>query len=503
MIKLRIAALALLVIVTANACKKNAPDLPAPPTGTRLQLSLDSLFFYAKETYLWYDELPDYNTFNPRGYASSDELESLTAALFKLTQYPIYNTTGLPYEYRDGSSSKYSYVDNGNLAQGIKGSINLEGEGEDMGFGVSIVNGTYVFISFVEKGSPADLAGIHRGDRIVTMNGGPVSTNSTTLINAINANSAQMTLQRGGLLGNIYSANLTKTSYTNNPVYKDTIIINDGVNRTGYLALARFSRLSNVQSTLDAVFKRFTDAGVNNLVIDLRYNGGGYVQTFEYLANLMAPSVLNGSVMYKEIFNDLMREGRAPILKSIPYLDENGKQKYNNNKPVTYADLDFSESGNTFEFNKIGTLGAVKKIAFIVSEYTASASELTINSMKPYFGTNLKLVGPAGKRTYGKPVGFFGIGIDKFTVYMSQFASKNANGDGAYYNGMAIDIAAVDDATHNFGDPDEDSFQKALGFITGSPRQSADNARSAQISVQHIDNERFIGMIEERRHLKK
>ncbi|WP_262506178.1 S41 family peptidase [Sphingobacterium spiritivorum] len=126
-------------------------------------------------------------------------------------------------------------------------------------------------------------------------------------------------------------------------------------------------------------------------MLDLRYNKGGYIETTEYLANLIAPSRLNGKIMYTEQFNNLLISGHAKILKHQPYLDHNGNYVKINGRQATMADVDFSEKGNTYQFSKKGKLESIKNIYFITSQSTASASELLISLFKPYF--NVKTVG--------------------------------------------------------------------------------------------------------------
>lgn len=521
--KLRIAALFLMVAAASPACKKDSkatdPPVSPPANGTRLQLSLDSLYLYAKETYLWYDALPDYNTFNPRGFAGDDELTSLKSELYKISQYKINPTTTKPYEFTGTvNRPKYSFVETGNAAQGIKGSVDLDGQGDDFGLGLVIAsdpNGNrFVYVRFVEKGSTAALAGITRGCRVLTMNGATVSTDANTINNALNAATMTLTLQKALPDNTNFSANLTKGTYTNDPVYNYKIYPANGTNITGYLNFARFSQLTNAQPTLDKAFQDFSAAGVNNLVIDLRYNGGGYVATFEYLANLIAPASLTGQVMYKETYNTLMQNGQAPILKYIPLLGADGKQRTGSGgRLLTYADVDYTTAGNTYKFSKKGSLGTIKNVVFIVSGNTASASELTINSLRAYPDKmTVKLVGSAS--TYGKPVGFFGIGIDKFTVYMSQFTSVNAKNEGEYYAGFPVDISSTDDIQHDFGNTAEDGLAKALAFIntglggrTASPELLMNiNGRvmnASSVTMQNVGGEGFVGMVEERVRLKQ
>ncbi|RFM34748.1 hypothetical protein DXN04_14830 [Chitinophaga silvisoli] len=295
--------------------------------------------------------------------------------------------------------------------------------------------------------------------------------------------------------GTTGTVNLSKTNYTTNPVLK-TSILSAGSQKVGYLAYSRFSVLSSSQAPLESAFSTFATAGVTALIIDLRYNGGGYTQTAEELINLIAPSTLNDKTMYTEYFNDLLQNGKATILKQQLYLDANGNTVDYNGHKATYADLDYSISGNTYSFRKVGSLNTVKQVIFIVSGNTASASELVINSLKPYLPVKL-----VGSQTYGKPVGFFGVKIDTYTVYMSNFYMQNANGDGDYFQGMAPDIAASDDVTHDFGDVNEHCIAAALNYISGNPSGRIGVA-TAETPLIHMGPSSFSGMIEDRLHMK-
>lgn len=496
-----IAVFGLLMVAAAPACKKSSGGEPGPvdpPAGSRIQLSLDSLYLYAKETYLWYEALPDYNTFNPRSFEGPDEFASLQSELFKISQYKINTETGQPYEFTGKSSAKYSFVEKGNAARGIKGVVDLEGKGNDLGLSVYLLQNGRVFVRLVERGSPADKAGITRSCEITKVNGTAASGN--TINAALNSSSATITFIKPGNAEQ--TVQLVKAEYVNDPVYNWKVITN-GSNITGYINLTRFSNIDVAKPSLQQAFNEFATKNVNNLVVDLRFNGGGYVSTFEYLANLIAPASLTGQVMYKEIFNKLLQEGKAPILKSIPLLDGNQKPKLDGNgNPMTYANVDFTPTRNTFKFKKEGSLGTIKKVVFIVSGSSASASELTINSLRPHMSITL-----IGDTTYGKPVGFFGIGIDKFTVYMSQFTTVNSRDEGNYYAGLKPDHPAnVDDYLHDFGDPQEICLGKALAYInTGVV--NPDPLKNFRVSdgsqpVQAIGGETFNGMVEDRRVLK-
>jgi len=488
---------------------------------SRTQLTLDSIFLYAKQTYLWYDALPAYEAFNPRSYTTyGTGLNAFEKELFNITQYKINASTGKAYEYSatEPTYPKYSYIDDKSSSGSTAfvpsafSSVELSGVGNDFGIGLSAVTGTDIRIRYVNPSSPGYIASLQRGDRIVTINNRTARADSQTEVDFINNafNSSTITLKVEKANSTISTVSLTKTSYTTSPVMKTSVITKS--NKTiGYIVFARFSSTSNAVADLDKAFADFAKSGITDLIVDLRYNGGGYVSTAEHLVNLIAPSTLNGKTMYTEYYNDIMQKGNASILKYQPLYDDNNKlTPYTggvNGKFATYADVDYSVNGNTNKFAKAGSVNNLKTVCFIVSGNTASASELTINSLKPYL--TVKLI---GSKTYGKPVGFFGITIDKYSVYMSNFQSRNANGEGDYFDGMAVDISATDDVTHDFGDQNEVCLSKALAYLTTGSTVTANTTMSlkggikvssAEVKPEVIPTQStFNGMVENRHKLK-
>lgn len=537
-----------LLCLVAFSCKKNE-DIVIPPVtpgtgtgttaGTRAQLTQDSIFLYAKEVYLWNTSLPDYAAFNPRQYAGT--LDGFDQELYAITQYSPKNaTTGFPYEYTGTvGEAKYSYIDDistHNVIAAVKdpkSSVDLEGIGNDFGlklgaYGVGSGNQYSIYIQAVYQGSPADLKGLTRGATITRINGIAYGSNYTTESDAVNTalNASSVTI--GGVLKDgttSFNYSLNKTTYKSSPIYSAKVLAVSGT-KVGYLAYARFSNLDNSKAGFDAAFADFAAQGVTKLVIDLRYNGGGYVNTAEYLLNLIAPSSLTGQVMFKERYNTLMQTGTAPIMANQPLLEDDGtfqKIKVNNVERVAnYTDLAkdyFSEAKQVTNFSKKGSLQGVTDVVFIVTRGTASASELVINSLKPYL--NVKIV---GTNSYGKPVGFFPITIDYkldattkketgYDIYYSMFQTTNSKGEGDYFDGFKPDLSVTgDDASHDFGDLSENNLAKALSLIITGPLTSGSVSMSirgtrvnaAAVTVKPLrDGAEFNGMIADRPKLKK
>lgn len=506
------AAACLFALIIAS-CKKadtgGGSVTPPPPvsTGTYQQLLADSLFLYAKQIYYWNTSLPDSASFNPRSYAQTDTLTGLQNELFAITQIPINSATGKPYEFyqyvnTQGSTvttSKYSFIEktsdlygggsastiisNQEQVKNIK--MTLDGQENELGFTMGFMyasglNGTSRAIPYtkdsiiglirvVTNGSPAWNAGIRRGDIIAKINGNAwtYNNNFNQIENAIDGNNITLTRYDPVTKKNT-DIPFSKSLYTFNPVYKDTMIT-IGSKKIAYIAYKSFTDTVNSLPVLSAAFQKFQ--GATDLVVDLRYNGGGYVNTAEYFAEFLLPQSAANGVLFKEIYNQTMQNKQATLLKKQPvYNSNNIKQNY------TYYDIDYSVNGNTTNIRKQGSFnaaGTITKIYFIVSGNTASASELLINSLKPYFNTVYLINAPFSSaddktHTYGKPVGFFEIRIGKYSIYMSNFETQNKNSEGGYYQGMTTDTFVYDDIRYDLGDPHENCFLQAIRQITGN-----------------------------------
>lgn len=517
-------------MLAVAACKKSnnptpnpTPDPPitTPTTGTRQQLTLDSIFLYAKDIYYWNDKLPTYEIFNPRQYITgATDVISYNAALLNVAKYSS------PYEWTAGATSpKFSYIfdkTNKNPTAVINpvSSVDLEGNGNDLGirFGLYGTESNYVvYVTAVYQNSPAEKLGFLRGDVVRKINGVSYGSNYGAEVGSLNSALGGSSVVLEGFKGDgttPFNLTVTKGVFGSNPVYK-TKVFNAGAKKIGYLAYARFSNAANSNTVLENAFTSFATAGVTDLIIDLRYNGGGYVSTAENLINLIAPTGTAG-VMFSEYFNATMQAGNAKILSNQPLLDANGKIRYGTNGAMlTYANVNYTVAGNTTNFAKKGTLGNVRNIVFIISSGTASASELVINSLRPHM--TVKLV---GRTSYGKPIGFFPITLEnKYDVYYSLFETKNSLGQGEYYAGMNpdVDIAEVPSGTvmYDFGDARDNYIKNAIqvlapgATVTNSERSvmsvkvSTNNAVSSSnvINTDFTDRE-FKGMVENRLKLK-
>jgi len=477
------------------SCKKNSAEPDADnstpvaekntlqtPTANRDYLTRDSIFLYAKQTYFWNVGMPDYDTFNPRKYSSDNQVLAALAALPST-----------------GGKDKYSFIDDGTVAG------QLGGVSGDYGFSANYDASNLLRVKSVYATSPAGLAGLRRGYQITRVNGRTTLRTSQSDIDNLN----------DGIFGSNPSISLTvvkpdgtsqdlvinRGSYNINPIlYSNTYTV--GAKKVGYIVFNSFT--TNSVPLLDAAFSKFSTDGVTELIIDLRYNGGGSVATAEAFTNLIAPSSQNGKVMYTTYWTKTMQDAQATILQNQKFY-----AKGNDGVTRLYSFFDYSykptaAAGNQEVFAKRGSLNGLTRVYFLVAGGTASASELLINNLKPVM--DVKLI---GRKTYGKPVGFFSIRIDKKDLYIPQFQTKNQADFGDYFDGLTVDKDVVDDLTKDFGDTSEKLLAQALNYSATGTFTSylKDNALSSTsgISRQVIDsnNEQldheFKGMIETRK----
>jgi C-terminal peptidase prc len=372
--------------------------------------------------YYWYQHLPSVNVAN---YTSP---EALLEAL-------RYRPTDSSFSYITSAAANDAFYSD---SQVIK-----------YGF-TQMVNANDILVLEVWSGSPAEDAGLRRGDRIRRVNGQPVSTliANGTLSNAFGPDvvGQSATIEFEKPTGAIQQSAMTKRIVTI-PTVSLTQVVDVGGRKVGYLFFRNFVRPSI--DALNEAFSSLKAAGATDLILDVRYNGGGLVDVAVHLASLLGGTRTNGQVLLNWIHNDKV----GPTL----------------NKVTRFTDAPEQALG-------------LERVAVITTRSSASASELIINSLRPYMN-----VAVIGDTTYGKPVGQYGFTFCDKVLAAVSFSLKNANQEGDFFDGIAPTCAAADDTLHALGDPAEGSYAEALTWLrTGacSPRAEGEaRAMRARVNV--------------------
>jgi carboxyl-terminal processing protease len=323
--------------------------------------------------------------------------------------------------------------------------------GSSAGFGVRLSYETVqgrVFIAEAFEGAPALAAGIDRGAEIVaigTSAGNLQTVSSLMAAGGPEAVSAALGPSTPGITrllritdgAGTRDVSVTKTNFTLTPVSSryGARILDDGGRRVGYLNLRTF--ITTADPALRNAFATFRAQGITEIIVDLRYNGGGLVSTAELMGDLLGRNRSASDVFSFTTFR--------------PEKSSNNESRF---------------------FRTEASSIAPAKIAFIGTGGSASASELVINAFIPYLHANAALV---GTNTFGKPVGQ--IAVDRSAcddrLRVVAFKTENAARQGDYFDGLATKVEAscqaADDLTKPFGDPQEASIRASLDFLAGRP----------------------------------
>jgi len=226
---------------------------------------------------------------------------------------------------------------------------------------------------------------------------------------------------------------LTKTTVSLDPVPQDRVQVFDVAGRkVGYLFFRTF--IEDADALLRAAFATLAAEDIDDLVLDLRYNGGGLVGTAEILGSLMAGNARDGQIFFSYEYNDFV---------SNNYGDPN-------------------DDVRRFGLEADALVG-LENVYYLTDGGTASASELVISGMSPWLTRSVTL----GARTFGKPVGQWGLEYcnNSMVLFVVTFRTVNVDGEADYYTGIPVDCAVDDDWEHLLGDPAEGRLAAALDYI--------------------------------------
>jgi C-terminal processing protease CtpA/Prc len=220
-----------------------------------------------------------------------------------------------------------------------------------------------------------------------------------------------------------FSVLVTKSLVTIDPLPQHRVI-DTPTGSVGYVELATF--ISTADAEFDAIFASFRQAGITDVILDLRYNGGGLVSTTELLGDFLGGAVAENLVFSKTLFNDLN-----------------------------------SASNRTRFFQRLTNSMSLSRLVVVATSNTASASELITNSMESHAEVAI-----VGGTTFGKPVGQLGIEFCDKILRPTSFETVNADDTGGYFDGLPVDCAAADDLSIPVGDASDPNLVAALSYLS-------------------------------------
>ena len=416
--------------------------------------------------YLWQDQVPNL----------SDNADYKN--LIKSNSDPNRFFNSLLYNY--GFTDRFSV---------IVGDYNLlldwlSGISTSYGMEYVVVGNNYSFsqdvavVRYIIPNSPAAQAGIKRGDIITKVDGMTINSSNEYDLFYIR-NSATFTFgkfENGILNDNIGTKMLSKTKINENPVHLIKVH-NEGNKKIGYLVYNGFTSEYDVQ--LNQAFGELKTQNVTDLILDLRYNGGGSVQTAQYLAQMITGQ-FTGQIFAKTEYN--RKNSRYNSIDNFVDKMEISKGSFQNI--------------NSLKMNHLYVL---------VSNHTASASELIVNSLKPYIDVVL-----IGTTTYGKNVGFFPTIDDPSNLYIYtgdnldkanklhkvallpvSFKALNTKNESNYANGFTPDYQIdeneyISSNLSPLGSTSEPLFAKAVDLIAGTNYFTNTRKKSARLKQNFI-----------------
>jgi hypothetical protein len=370
----------------------------------------DWLRCYFNDAYLWYQLSPNpsplgFSTvdayFDALLYDGGDAIPGGGGALWPADIYSSFQSTeSFNRFYSDGQTLGYGVAVNGleAVAQGA----------------------TRLFVRYVEPLSPAARSaaiagGLQRGDEIIAVNGTPVATLiAADDFNVLTPNAAadllRLDVRRG--TNPLVNVTLAAAVFALTPVQSGQVVQSQNGRRLGYVFIK--DMISQVAAPLSTTMNSFRNQGIDELVLDLRYNGGGLVSMGGTVASYASGSPQAGKVYTRLLYNDKQSGGNQ-----------------------------------TFTFSDPGAWSGFSRVFVLMGERTCSASEQVINGLRGV-GVNVVAVGDI---TCGKPVGSLPPDDGRGTTYsVINFEGVNARNEGRYFDGLAPTCPVAEDLSQPIGD---------------------------------------------------
>jgi carboxyl-terminal processing protease len=385
------------------------------------------------DTYLWYREVP---RANPKMFTTALDY-------FNILKTGVQTDSG-----KDKDQFHFTYTTEEWVA------LSQSGVSASYGLTWSLLASRpprKIVVAYVEPGSPAALAGITRGTEGITVDGVDVKSGSD--IDTLNAGlfpsapdvtHTLVVLDRGATTP--HTVMLTSSSLASTPVSSRQLP--PPYDKVGYMQFN--DHIQTAEKGLVDAITAFQAAGVTDVVIDLRYNGGGYLAIAGELAYMIAGPAADGKAFDKIQFND----------------------KHPTNDPITGEPLTpegFLSKAQGFSVPTGTALPHLDltRVFVLTGPGTCSASEAVMNGLA---GIDVQVF-QFGETTCGKPYGFYPQDNCGTTYFAIQFQGVNAKGFGDYADGMTpgklnAGCVVADDFTHELGDPAEARLAAALTYAT-------------------------------------
>ena len=417
---------------------------------------------WTNETYLWYAEVPD---LNPSLYTTLD-------------YFDLMKTSATTASNNDKDKFHF-YLDTAEWEK-------LSQSGIQAGYGVQwfLIQATpprQIIAAFVEPNSPAAAAGVSRGDIVLSVDGADaVNGNTQAIVNTLNAGlfpdvanqTHQFTLRDNANV--TASVTMQSADVTLVPVQNVTTISTS----TGLVGYMLFNdHVATAEGALISAINTLKSANVTDLILDIRYNGGGYLDIASELAYMIAGANRTTGLTFESLtFND-KNPTRDPVtgqlLAPTPFYSTT---QFASGTPQTLPTLNL---GRVFVLTGSGT---------------CSASESIMNGLR---GVNVSVI-QIGGTTCGKPYGFYPTGNCGTTYFSIQFKGVNAANFGDYTDGFSPlntvgtagekipGCSVQDDFAHELGNSAEARLAAALNYrATGGACPTAPTGPVAQAKSQY------------------
>ena len=459
------------VIASAQTCSANNPyrgDATAPTTLGSLGTEKLWMRDYIDQQYLWFDEVPNINP-SAANYSNESAVFTSLDNYFNDLLTNAITPSGAP---KDQFSFIYPTADWNALING----------GSSVGYGIEWYVASYgapprgIRVAYVHANSPASAAGVLRGDTLVLADGvsGDVPSSDTTGIATLNgalfpsaAGNHTFRFSRAGATRpdvTLAAGNVTLTPTEHQ-------VLNVGGQSVGYLLFN--DHVLTAEPRLITAFSAFQTAGVTDLVLDLRYNGGGYLYIASEVAYMIAGATrTSNKVFERTVFNSKRTS-------------ENSNTEFFDTACVPDPNNNFICTSNA----ALPTLN-LPRVFVLASGSTCSASEAIVNGLRGV-GVDVRLIGGT---TCGKPYGFFGQDNCGITYFPIEFKGVNASGFGDYADGFVPDATGnttdkvrgctvADDLDHALGDPVEGQLAAALQHRANGSCPAASPSRQDPLSA--------------------